>query len=91
MRRERMVSNSHKTGNPMFGLPVRAVYTVAQLAKAASIDRRTMRGILEKAGVRLFPSGTSWWVPLSELELKVPPLWESIKTAEMLRHGVEET
>jgi hypothetical protein len=40
--------------------------------------------------VRCFSTETSVWVPLSELELKVPALWESIKAAEMLRRLIEE-
>ena len=71
-------------------LPLRALYSLTQLAKACSLDARTMRAVLDEAGVRFLKTGQSWWVPLSELELKVPPLWESIKAAEMFRHLVEE-
>jgi hypothetical protein len=70
-------------------LPLRALYSLTQLANACAVDRRTMRVVLDEAGVRFLKTGRSWWIPLSELELKVPPLWESIKAAEMLRHLVE--
>jgi len=72
-------------------LPLRALYSLSQVAKACALDRRAMKVVLDEAGVRFLKSGERWWVPLSELELKVPPLWESIKAAEMLRHLVEET
>lgn len=52
--------------------------------------RRTLKGVLDRAGVRFFGTQKSLWVPLSELELKVPPLWESIRAAEMLRHLHDE-
>ena len=74
----------------MADLPLRAAYALSALAKAASMDRRTLRRILDHAGVRCFRSDTWVWVPLSELELKVPALWESIKAAEMLRRLIEE-
>jgi hypothetical protein len=74
----------------MAELPLRAAYPLCALAKAASMDRRTLRSILDRAGVRSFRTETSVWVPLSELELKVPALWESIKAAEMLRRLIEE-
>jgi hypothetical protein len=71
-------------------LPLRAAYPLRALAKAASMDRRTLRRVLERESVRCFRTAKSVWVPLSELELKVPALWESIKAAEMLRHLVED-
>lgn len=71
-------------------LPLRALYSLSQLAQACSLDPRTMKVVLEEAGVRFLTSGRSWWVPLCELELKVPLIWESIKAAEMLRHLLEE-
>jgi hypothetical protein len=74
----------------MADLPLRAAYPLGALAKAASMDRRTLRGVLDRGGVRCFSTETSVWVPLSELELKVPALWESIKAAEMLRRLIEE-
>jgi hypothetical protein len=67
-------------------IPLRPVYPLCTLARALGMDRRTLKGILERAGVRFFGTHKSLWVPLSELELKVPPLWASIRAAEMLRH-----
>jgi len=85
---------SRRVTDAMADLPLRAAYPLRALAKAASMDRRTLRQILDRGGVRCFRTETSVWVPLSvplsKLELKVPALWESIKAAEMLRRLVEE-
>jgi hypothetical protein len=70
-------------------LPLRAAYPLRMLAEAASMNRKTLGRVLEREGVRCFRTVKSVWVPLSELERKVPALWESIKAAEMLRRLVE--
>jgi hypothetical protein len=62
-------------------LPVRPLYTVAELGRAFGIERRRLRRILEQAGVSFVMSGDVRLVSLSELERKVPPLWEGIKAA----------
>jgi hypothetical protein len=80
---------SRRVSDAMADLPLRAAYPLRVLARAASMDRRTLRHILDRGGVRCFRTATSVWVPLSELELKVPALWESIKAVEMLRRLVE--
>jgi hypothetical protein len=69
----------------MRSLPLKAMYTVGQLARAASIDRRALKHILEENEVRFVRSGRWWLVSLSELERKVPPLWEGIKAVAELR------
>jgi hypothetical protein len=81
---------SHRVSDATADLTLRAAYPLRALAKAASMDRRTLRNILDREGVRCFRTETSVWVPLSELELKVPALWESIKAAEMLRRLIED-
>jgi hypothetical protein len=66
-------------------LPLRAVYTVGELAEAAGMSRRRLARLLDRLGVRTLRSDTTPLVPLSELEAKVEPFWESIQTIEMLR------
>ncbi len=66
-------------------LPVKALYTVGQLARAASMDPRAFKLILEENEVRFVRSGRWWFVSISELERKLPPLWEGIKAAQELR------
>ncbi len=63
------------------GLPIKAAYSLTELSRASGIERRTLRGLLTRAGVELLGSGRILYVSLSELELKVRPLWEGIKAA----------
>jgi hypothetical protein len=67
-------------------LPLRALYTLAELANAASPSRERLMRLFERLGVSLIRSGKIWLVPLSEIEKKAWPFWESIHTAEILRH-----
>jgi hypothetical protein len=65
-------------------LRVKALYTVGELATAAGLERRNLRLLLEQAGCELIASGNAYYVSLADLELKVRPLWEGIKAAQVL-------
>ena len=67
------------------GLEVQAVYSVVALARAANVTPDLLRRLLRVNGVALLRVGRAIFVPLSEIEARIPPLWESIKAAEMLR------
>jgi hypothetical protein len=71
-------------------LPIKALYTMGELARASLIERRMLRRLLEREGVELLVSGRISYVPLSELEVKVRPLWEGIKAAHALRGFAHE-
>jgi hypothetical protein len=66
-------------------LPIQALYSVNQLARAVGVPHRRLQRLLKSEGVRLLHVGRFLLVPLTELEEKVEPLWESIKAAEALR------
>jgi len=66
-------------------LPLRAMYPIGELARATGMSHRRLDGLLRGAGVQILRSGSARYVPLSELEAKVRPLWDSIKAAEALR------
>ncbi len=66
-------------------LDVRALYSLAQLARVANVTRHTLRRLLRKNGVTLVRSGRSLFVPLAEIERRIPPLWESLRRLEELR------
>jgi hypothetical protein len=68
-------------------LPLRAAYTVAELARVSFIERRRLRRILEEAGVTFLRSGRVHLVSISELEGKVPALWDGIKATYALSGG----
>ena len=68
-------------------LPVRAAYTLSELARAASFTRRRLVRLLEHLGIHTMRSGSLILVPLVEIEEKAWPFWESIRLAAQLRHG----
>jgi hypothetical protein len=66
------------------GLPLKAAYSITELSRVSGIERRTLKRVLSQAGVQLVGSGRILYVSLSELELKLHPLWEGIKAAHAL-------
>jgi len=68
-------------------LEVQAVYSVAALARAANVTPHLLRRLLLANGVTFVRAGRATFVPLSEIEARIPPLWESIKAAEMVRRS----
>ncbi len=66
-------------------LEVRAVYTIAELARTAGISRHVMRQILQNADITILSAGRHEMVPLCDIEARIPPLWQSLVTAERLR------
>jgi hypothetical protein len=66
-------------------LEVRALYTIAALARVANVTRYRLRRLLRANGVRLVRTGRALFVPLSEIEKRIPPLWESLCSAEKMR------
>ena len=74
---------------PADELPLQALYRVSELARAASVSHRRLKRLLRIEGVRTFHVCRALFVPLTELEDKVPALWESIKAAETLRRALD--
>ncbi len=66
--------------------PVKALYTIPELAALAHCTRFRMARLLETHGVQLLRSGRAVLVPLSELEYKVQPLLEAIEAAALSYH-----
>jgi hypothetical protein len=81
---------SRRVHETLARLPIKALYTMGELARASSIERRRLRRLLEREGVELLVSGRISYIPLSELEVKVRPFWEGIKAAHALRGFVDE-
>jgi hypothetical protein len=71
-------------------LPIQALYPVSALARAMGVSHRRLQKLLETAEVCVMRAGRFLYVPLTELEEKVPPLWESIKAAESLRRALDD-
>ena len=66
-------------------LPIQALYSVNQLAGAGGVPHRRLQRLLKLEEVRVLRVGRFLLVALTELEEKVPLLWESIRAAEALR------
>jgi hypothetical protein len=72
------------------GLPIQALYPLSDLARAMGVSHRRLQNLLKTAEVRVIRAGRFLYVPLTELEDKVPPLWDSIKAAETLRRALDD-
>ena len=70
-------------------LEVQALYSIPALARVANVTQQTLRRVLAKNGVEIIGSGRARYVPLSEIQQRIPALWESIKTAEALRQAAK--
>jgi|HubBroStandDraft_6_1064221.scaffolds.fasta_scaffold1327434_1 hypothetical protein len=70
-------------------LEVQAIYSIPALARVANVTQQTLRRLLDRNGVDVVVAGRSRYVPLSEIQRKIPPLWESIKAAEALRYSLD--
>jgi hypothetical protein len=71
-------------------LPLRAMYSLGELARAASMDPRTLRRILADGGVEFHPVGRLTFVRITDLHEKAFPLWEAIQTVQTLTRGQGE-
>ena len=69
------------------GLHVQALYSVAALARAANVTPNILLRLLRTSHVELLQAGRGLYVPLIEIEAKVPALWKSLEAAERLRRS----
>jgi hypothetical protein len=81
---------SRSVRETMTHLPIKALYTIGELARASSLERRKLKRVLERRGVEFVVSGRVSYVALSELEVKVRPLWEGVQAAHALRGFTDE-
>jgi hypothetical protein len=66
-------------------LSLKPLYSLPELAKAARLSRGRLLRLFRHLGVRMMRSGTFWLVPLTELEDKARPFWESVQATEAMR------
>ena len=71
-------------------LPIRALYYVSHLARAMGVSHRRLLRLLNIEGAKVFRDGRFILVPLTELEDKVPVLWESLRAADALRGTLDD-
>jgi hypothetical protein len=70
-------------------LPIQAVYYLTHLARAMGVSHRRLLRVLKNEGAQVYRDGRFFLVPLTELEDKVPALWESLKVADSLRRALD--
>jgi hypothetical protein len=75
-------SHDHDPDEP---LPVRALYTIPELAEAAHMSRHRALRMFKRLQLAMVRSGRVWLVPLDELEQRAPKVWSSIRAAELRR------
>ncbi len=66
---------------------LQALYSIAILARMGNISVERLRRVLRSAGVVLIRGGRALFVPLSEVQRKIPPLWDSLVLTEQVRRG----
>jgi hypothetical protein len=66
-------------------LPVRAFYSVAELARAGNVPTYRLLRLLRRNGVTFLRSGRAFYVTIDEIRTRIPPLWNSLRVAEELR------
>ena len=74
---------------PREPIGIKPLYTPRELAHALGISRYRLLRMMEMQGVALQRIGKSIYVPLSEIQDKVPPLWASLLTSEKAHRDVD--
>jgi hypothetical protein len=77
----------HRTDNRPIPLEVQALYSIAALARAAHVHKRTLQRVLKANHVELLHAGRALFVPLSEIQRKIPALFASLQAAETIRQA----
>ena len=70
-------------------LQIRAFYPVAELARAAGVPAYKLLRLLRRCRVTFIHAGRAFYVPLSEIREKIPPLWQSLCSAQELRRACD--
>jgi hypothetical protein len=70
-------------------LEIRAFYSVAELARAAGVPSYKLLRLLRRCHVAFIHAGRAHYVPLSEIREKIPPLWQSLCSAQELRRACD--
>jgi hypothetical protein len=71
-------------------LPLRAMYTIAELAAASGVERRRLHRALVRLGVPLLREDRTYLVTLRDLEGRGRSLWDNILRVQAWRQDVGE-
>jgi hypothetical protein len=72
----------------MIDLPIKPFYSLTELARVCGVERRALRKLFQRKGLELLGSGKLVFVSLSEIERKLPTLFEGIRAAHNLLEGL---
>jgi hypothetical protein len=64
---------------------LKALYSVAALARIGNVDRRLLLRVLRSNDVTLVRQGRANYVSSAEIRRKIPTLWRSLRLAAQLR------
>jgi len=59
-------------------LEVRAFYSVPALARIGNVSANRLRRLLRANGVTFISAGRALFVPLTEIQRRIPPLWDCL-------------
>ena len=82
------MSRDHARSLPraMKALPMKVLYTAAELAVSIGISRHMVDELVRGQGMLVYRVGRITLVPLSEIKDKLEPVWEAICAAERQRN-----
>lgn len=72
-------------------LDVKALYKLSELCAFAGMSRYRLRRLLELRGVKCITVGEARYVPLSEIQERIPELWRSLCSALSARRRDERS
>jgi hypothetical protein len=68
----------------MIDLPIKPMYSLSELASACGIRCRLLRKVFAREGIVILGRHRGAYVSLSEIERKLPTLFEGIRAAHVL-------
>ena len=68
----------------MIELPIKPMYSLAELARLCGVERRVLRKLFAREGIEILGHRRLSFVSLSEIERKLPSLFEGIRVAHSL-------
>ena len=60
-----------------------------ELARIGNVPTYRLLRLLRRNGVTFLRVGRAFYVTLTEVREKIPPLWENLRAAEQLRRSVD--
>jgi hypothetical protein len=65
--------------------PMHPAYTLTEMSRLTSMSPRRVRRMLDHAGIKYRRSGGQYLVFVSQIQARLPDLWDSVVTCEQMR------